>query len=412
PNGYQSIHTTVIFNEQPIEIQIRTLEMHRAAEYGVAAHWMYKEKRTKQDTLDIKLGSIRQLMDEQKDLSAEEFIANLKVDIYSGEIFVQTPKGKVLQFPEGATPIDFAYYIHSDIGNKCVGAKINGKMVPINTKLKSGDIIEIVTSSLSKGPSRDWLKLAKTETARDKIRAFFKHEMKDENIKRGKTILEQNAKAQGYLLSKLLDEKYIGQMFERYSFTSYDDMYASVGFGAISSNQVISKLKALYKQYILDLQPKIDTKQLQNNKKNDSGIIIKDLDDVLIRFAGCCSPIAGDEIIGFISRGRGVSIHRKDCVNVKYAEPERLIEAEWKIDASTILTATLRIIIQDDGRVLAIVANEISKNNISIASFEAKKLDRDRGIINVALQIKDQNQLLNITNKIKVLKGVYDVFRS
>ena len=334
-NGYQSLHTTILFENVPVEVQIRTQEMHRSAEFGVAAHWIYKEKRNKTDSLDEKLGWIREIIENEKSMTSEDLINSLKVDIYDGEIFVQTPKGKVLHMPEDSTPIDFAYMIHSDVGHKCVGAKVNGKMKPITKPLANGDIVEIITNPASKGPSRDWLKIVRTTQAKSKIQSFFKKEMKDENIKEGKLMFEQAIKNAGYSVSKLTDKKYLQSLLERYNFSLIEELYSSIGYGAYSAKVVSGKLINIYeaemkKQREQMQLSKIDKTEFSDFDSGESRIKVKGINNLMVKFARCCCPIEGDDIIGFISRGRGIIIHRKRCPNLSFFDPDRLIEVEWK----------------------------------------------------------------------------------
>ena len=334
-NGYQSLHTTVMFEGVPVEIQIRTKEMHRNAEFGVAAHWMYKEKRSKLDSLDQRLGWIREIMEKEKQMSSQELIDSLKVDIYDGEIFVQTPKGKVIHLPEKSTPIDFAYAIHSDIGNKCVGAKINGKMCPITKTLENGDIVEIITNPNSKGPSRDWLKIIKTVGAKNKILSFFKKEMKEENIRSGKLMFEQAIKNLGYSVSKLTEKKYLEAMLDKSGFFTIEELFASIGYGSSSAKIFAGKLVHAYLQDLKsNSKPKVEIRQTDAetyNPKEDT-ISVKGVNNLMIKFAKCCCPIEGDDIIGFISHGQGVVVHRKQCPNLSFFDKNRLIEVNWKND--------------------------------------------------------------------------------
>ena len=328
PNGYQSIHTTVKFEGFPVEIQIRTEEMHQYAEYGVAAHWMYKEKRKHQDSLDLSLAWLRQMM-EDENTSIEDLASSLNQDIYSGEIFVQTPKGKVVYLPTGSTPIDFAYSIHSEVGNKCVGAKVNGKMVQTNSELHNGDVVEIITNPNSKGPSRDWLKICKTSEARSKINAFFKKNMREETIKLGKSMLENAIREKGYSVSKLIVS--IDSVLDYYNMTEIDELYANIGTNAISAKYIANKLAQAYQKQIkenLEAEPKSTTISLA--APTEKQVNLKGLNNILLKFANCCHPMYGDDIIGFISAGRGVIIHRKICPNVTYFRQSRLIEASWK----------------------------------------------------------------------------------
>lgn len=332
-NGYQSLHTTIMFEGVPVEIQIRTAQMHRIAEFGVAAHWVYKEKRAKLDSLDERLGWVREIMENQNNLSSEDLISLLKVDIYDGEIFVQTPKGKVLHMPQDSTPIDFAYLIHSQVGNQCVGAKVNGKMQPITKPLANGDIVEIITNPNSRGPSRDWLKVVKTSQAKNKILNFFRKEMKEENIKNGKAMFEQSIKNLGYSIPKVTEKKYVQILLDKHNFSTLDELLASIGHGAYSAKVFAGKLIQIYQADVKKQQEKMQIEHIASPEvynPSDSKINIKEMNNLMIKFAKCCCPIEGDEIVGFISQGRGVIIHRKQCPNVAFFDEDRLIEAKWK----------------------------------------------------------------------------------
>ncbi len=300
PNGYQSLHTTVIFEGFPVEIQIRSDDMHKYAEYGIAAHWLYKEKKSKQDNLDTRLAWLRQMM-EDEDSSIDELADSLSQDIYNNDIFVQTPKGKVIYLPMNSTPIDFAYNIHSEVGNKCVGAKVNGKMVPVHSTLNNGDTVEIITNPNSKGPSRDWLKLCKTSEARNKINAFFKKNMKEENIKLGKSMLESAIRAKGYSATKLLTEENIEECLNYYSMAE-DELYASIGANSMSSKLVSGRLIAIHDKKIKAEENKTQENTAINfSVPSDKHINIKGLNNILVKFANCCHPMYGDKIVGFVS---------------------------------------------------------------------------------------------------------------
>lgn len=330
-NGYQSLHTTVMFGGMPVEIQIRTVEMHRVSEYGVAAHWMYKEGRNKVNSLDSKLAWFRQMLEEQEDLSAKELIDNISLDVDEGEIFVQTPKGKVLHLPKGSNTIDFAYGIHSEIGNRCIGAKINGKMVPINTILNNGDIVEIITSASSKGPSRDWLNIVKSSSAKSKIRNFFKREFQEENIKTGKSMLEQMIKNKGYVVEKLTVPDIVKPVLDKLNINTMDELYAAIGYKAISPASVITSLVSSYKKSI---KKQVSIESI-TDKKNyylplEKDIIVTGLHNTPVHFAKCCQPMYGDNVIGFISSGKGVIVHRTNCINLNYIDNERFIEVNWR----------------------------------------------------------------------------------
>ena len=327
-NGYQSLHTTILFEGLPVEIQVRTFDMHRSAEYGYAAHWMYKEKRSKQDSLDEKLGWIRQILEENDNLTSKEMIDSLKVDIYDGEIFVQTPKGKVVHLPEGSTSIDFAYEIHSEVGNHMVGTQINGKMRPITTKLNSGDVVNIITSPKCSGPSRDWLKYVKSISARHKIRQFFKKEMKVENIKVGKSMLELACKNQNMSLAEIVDTQEFAKLLARGSFVGVEELYASIGGGSTNAMTVVNH----FHQIKLRQQKMLEKKnRLQiGNDSLEKKIVVEGGDNMLIKIANCCQPEVGDDIVGFISQGRGLIIHKATCGHVKYYDANRIMKATWR----------------------------------------------------------------------------------
>ena len=412
PNNYQSLHTTVMTSYgMPFEIQIRTYEMHKIAEYGIAAHWKYKEHRTDSDDLDEKLSWLRGVMDAGGDAeSPQEFYESLKFDLYSGQVFIFTPRGDVVVLPEGATPVDFAYSVHSEVGNKCVGAKINNKIVPLETKLETGDYVEIITSNNSKGPSRDWLRFVKTTQARTKIRAFFKKEMKEENIKRGKDMLEREARARGYTLSQLFVPKWLDVVMQRYSISSLDDLYASVGYGGFTVNQILLKLIDFYKREAES--KKTPSFSESGAKPHGQGIIVKGHDDLLVRLAHCCNPVPGDEIIGFISRGRGIAIHRAGCPNLKNIEPFRLIEAHWADAGAAPFVVTLQIEARNSGGLLAKITSVISGLKLSINSMNARIDKYDRAIINVGVRVSAIEQIETIMDKLRQIEEVEKVFRS
>lgn len=408
PNGYQSLHTTIVAdNNRPLEIQIRTFDMHKNSEYGVAAHWIYKEKGRGRNKFDEKLTWFRQVLDTANNVSPEEFLETLKTDLYGESIFVQTPKGKVLEFPLGATIIDFAYAIHSDIGNTCVGGKINGKLVPINTELSNGDVVEILTNQNSKGPSRDWLLHVKTSGARSKIRAFFRSELKDENIKTGKTILEQAVRARNLNLSKLLKEEYLLEIAQNMMMDNLDIMYASIGAGSLNANQVVGRLVNLYnKQKAIELAPHVITV-----KKNKDGILVDGDSGLLVRYAGCCSPVTGDDIIGYISRGRGVTIHRSNCPNLKYLEPERLIKAEWQTSMVSDFTAVIKIYADNTNSVINNLSNLAREQKGKLKGFGFKEVKGEL-VFDVVVQISNKAELESIMRAFESVKNVRKVQRS
>lgn len=416
PNGYQSLHTTVITKfKETFEIQIRTYEMHRIAEYGIAAHWKYKEGKTGATKIDDQINWLREVMDTQRESSdSHEFLENIEGNVFTDEVYVFTPKGKVLNLPVGSTTVDFAYAIHSAVGNKCIGAKVNGKIVPLNTVLNTGDIVEILTTNSGKGPSRDWIKFVKTASARTKIRQYFKKEMKEENIKRGKDMLEREAKRRGYNLSELLSTAGLNYIMNRYTLSSIDDLYASVGFGGLTTNQIIVKLIDYFKRDLLSKNPVAEIKTTSTTGKSSSGngVLIRGYDDFLVRLSHCCNPVPGDKIVGYVSRGRGVSVHCVDCPNIKNMEPERLIEAKWDDVISQNFLASLKIYCENKGGILAAVTTIISNMKISITGAFARS-DNDNGTaeITVMLEVKSTDQVEDVIKKLKTLPEVIDVHR-
>ncbi len=411
PNMYQSLHTTVVTNfGQTFEIQIRTYEMNRAAEYGIAAHWKYKENKKEVDDFDARLSWIREVMEWQGGLKdSKEFIDSLKGDIYSTEVLVFTPKGDVISLPKDATPIDFAYQIHSAVGNKCVGAKVNSKMVPLNTPLQVGDVVEIITSPNSKGPSWDWLKIAKSSSTKVKIKQFFKREMKEENIRTGKSMLEREAKNKGYNLSDLLTEKAFSKLSQRMSFSGQDEMFASVGYGAVTTNQVLVKLIDYYRHSSIESQAKI----IASNKSQTGGVIVKGMDNILVRIAGCCNPVPGDDIVGFISRGRGVAGHRADCPNMRNIEPERFIEVRWANQTGTSFNAGIKVIANDQGAILASVSQVVAQMNFAITAINGRiDAKTKQAIVDFSIRLNSRSDLDALIEKLRQNKKLTDVYRT
>lgn len=423
PNMYQSIHTTVIGPKGELfEIQIRTWEMHRTAEYGIAAHWKYKEGRKSHSELDEKLAWLRQILEWQSDLKdAREFMETLKIDLFTDEVFVFTPKGDVIDLPKGAIPLDFAYAIHSDVGNRCIGAKVNGKIVSLDYQLKTGDIVEILTSSSQNhGPSRDWLKMVKTSRAKNKIKQWFKKERREENIVKGKEMLEKEARKQGYTLSQLLKTEWVENIWKKYGFNSLDDMYAAIGYGGITTNQVLLRLIDEYKkankaepQKIHDLTFKEKNKQQKQRKPAGRGVKVKGIENVMVRFSKCCNPLPGDEITGYITRGRGVSIHRTDCVNLKdpFIEQERFIEVEWTDQYKASYSAEIQIEAQDRQGLLADITKVMSDMNIDVTAVNARTTKRKQVVINLTLEVNNIDQLDRVMGQVKKISNVTDVFR-
>ena len=413
PNGYQSLHTTIIAeNRRPLEIQIRTHEMHKMSEFGVFAHFLYKEKKNKMSELDKKMSWLREIMESSKEMSNEDFIETLKTNLCEGQIYVQTPKGRVIEFPEGATIIDFAYAIHSDIGNSCVGGKINGAIKPLSTKLKNGDIIEIITSPNSKGPSRDWLKIIKTTQARSKINYFFKKELKEENIKTGITVLEQALKAKGYAPSKLLIDKYLEPTQFKYVFNTKEELFAALGYGSVPVNNIVNRIVGLYE---LDHKAEIVQEKLSHSvvvRKNKDGVLVDGDSGMMIRYAGCCTPVYGEEIVGYISRGRGVTIHRVDCPNLKYLETERQISAMWddKIQGKT-TSVLIKIISKKVENFVLILTQAIVSAGYKIVGLDCKENSNDKTITIVKIEVSKREDLTKILNAVKDLTSVEEAFR-
>ena len=412
PNMYRSLHTTVVTNFGKVfEIQIRTYEMNHAAEYGIAAHWKYKEKKQVADDLDTRLSWIREVMEWQGGLKdSKEFINSLKGDIYSSEVLVFTPKGDVISLPKDATPLDFAYNIHSAVGNKCVGAKVNSKIVPLNTVLQVGDVVEVITSQNSKGPSWDWLKIVKSSSARVKIKQFFKREMQEENGKVGKVMLDAEAKRRGYNLNEILTEDSFAHLASRMSFNGQDEMFSSIGYGAVSVNQVIVKLIDYYRKS----QPKQEiTKYFKSNKPNVSGVKVKGMAGLLVRFAGCCNPVPGDEIVGFISRGHGVTIHRKDCPNMHNAENERLIEVSWNEQSGGAYNAMIKVVGETQAEVLSVVASVVAQLKLDISSTNGRTDHKTRqAIVDFSIRLNSKDDLDTLIKKLGQEPKITDVFRT
>jgi len=422
PNMYQSLHTTVVGdNGMPFEVQIRTFEMHRIAEYGIAAHWRYKEGKQVADTLDNKLYWLRQILEWQNDTrDSEEFIKSLKVDLFSDEIFVFTPKGQIIDLPNGANPIDFAYRIHSAVGNKCVGAKVNGRIVTLDTPLKTGDFVEIITQQSGKGPSRDWLKIVKTSQAKSKIRAFYKKELKEENIANGKQMLDLEAKRQGSSLSALFKSEFYEPILRKFSFVDLDDLYAAVGCGGITAAQIITRLREEQRSKEKPLVPVMPLQTLENaqSKRKDSssneGIIIAGLPGCQIHFARCCTPLPGDEIIGFITRGRGVTVHSMRCVNVRPShQPERWVEAEWSgANNITSYNGSLRILADDRSNLIADLMGYLSAQKVTVCALNARLNSSDHTVtIDLTLQVANKQELEWVIKQLGKRQDTIEIFR-
>ena len=420
-NMYQSLHTTVVNQGRPFEVQIRTFEMHRVAEYGIAAHWRYKEGKAA-DELDSKLAWLRRILDWQGDVrDSTGFGEMLKVDLFADEVLVFTPKGDVVSLPRGATPLDFAYRIHSAVGNRCIGAKINHRIVPLSTPLSTGDFVEVMTSSSSKGPSRDWLNIVKTSEAKAKIRAWLKREERDENIAHGRDMLEREAKRQGYPLSSLNKPELIETLYKRYSVQSLDDLYAMVGFGGLSTQQVLNRLIEEYRKThkaeepLLTAEPKEEPQpQKRVPTSSSNGVVVKGESGMLVRFAKCCNPLPGDKIIGYITRGRGVSVHRADCVSLKDegVEPERLIEVDWEHQAeNTTYDAEIRVISYNRTGLLAELSVTFASQDIPVTSMSAHAAKNGTYVFHISITIKSTQQLNKIIKDLLKIPDVIEVTR-
>ena len=433
PNMYRSLHTTLMGEEgTPFEMQIRTEEMHRTAEYGIAAHWKYKEGKTEQgmqDKSEEKLTWLREILEWQRDMSDNhEFMSALKgdLDVYGDQVYVFTPSGELLTLPKGCTPIDFAYHIHSGVGNKMVGAKVNGKIVTIDYVLKNGDRVEVLTSGNSKWPSRDWLKVVKSTQARTKINQWFRKQFKEEDMVKGKELLEIAAKQRGYNLSYLTDTAVTEIIYRRYGMKSWDAIYAAIGYGSMKERQIIQKLidetlkvkKELVKpEQIIQTHTEVVNTTENRNKKHSSGIIVKGVGDIAVRFSKCCGPLPGDEIIGYITRGRGVSIHRADCVNVLSMPPEekeRLIEASWLEEKQTVTKRTyvteIQITCIDRLGIIMDISKILTDMRLPVKSLNAKT-SKGNAVFNVKIEIHDIYQLEELTRKLNIIKDVIEIIR-
>ena len=414
PNKYQSLHTTVMTSfGQPFEIQIRTEEMHRIAEFGIAAHWKYKEGKTQDQNTNFesRLTWLREMVEWQSTMKdSREFLDALKTELYSEELLVFTPRGKVITLPPGATPVDFAYAIHSEVGNRCTGARVNSKIVPLSTVLQVGDVVEIITSQNSKGPSRDWLKFIKSSGAKAKIKQFYKNELKEENIRDGQAKLDEEAKKKGYTISQLVTEESFKRISERFSFASPEEMYAAVGYGSVTVGQILYKLIDFYKK---EMPKPFEVHTSGGNMRTPGGVLVNGQSGLLVRFAGCCSPVPGDKIVGFTSRGRGVVIHRADCSNVRGIEPERLLPAEWRKEGAEKHLYNANIIIRagDQGAALSALSLVVSDMKLSITSVNGR-IDRNHdAVLEASIRLTDVSEMDLLIKKLRSDKRIYDVNR-
>ena len=436
PNMYQSLHTTLIgSNGQPFEIQIRTFEMHRTAEYGIAAHWKYKESGSGKVAAGdeaAKLSWLRQILEWQKDTSdSKEFLSMVKgdLDLFSENVYCFTPSGDVKTLPSGSTTIDFAYSIHSAVGNKMVGARVNGKLVPIEYVVQNGDRIEVITSQNSKGPSRDWLALVKSTQAKNKINQWFKSELKEDNIVRGKDLIDRYCKTKGINFGDLNKPEFQEKVMQRYAFRDWDSVLASIGHGGLKEGQVINKMieerekktrKEVTDTNILDGLSEMSGNKAEVSKKSKGGIMVKGIHDVAVRFSRCCSPVPGDEIVGYVTRGRGVSIHRTDCVNIinlPLEERTRLIEAEWQQpedDSSTKERYTTEIQIYANNRIgmFVDISKVFTERQIDITSMNVRTSKQGKATIIMTFDIHGIEELNRLTDKLRQIDGVIDIERT
>jgi GTP pyrophosphokinase len=433
PNMYQSLHTTLIGpNGHPFEIQIRTFEMHRTAEYGIAAHWKYKEAsdgKHVEEQEAAKLTWLRQILEWQKDMSDnKEFMSLLKsdFDIFSENVYCFTPSGDVKNLPNGSTPIDFAFSIHSAVGNKMVGARVNGKLVTIDYILQNGDRVEILTSQNSKGPSRDWLSIVKSTQAKSKINQWFKNELKDDNIVKGKEMLTQYCKVKAIPMNDIMKPEYMSIIMRKYGFKDWDSVNAAIGHGGLKEGQVVNKLveeyEKVHKKEITDdkvLENIIDSKEKIRVVKSKGGIVVKGIHDVAVRFSKCCSPVPGDEIVGFVTRGRGVSIHRTDCVNIiNLADGDRvrLIDAEWQQSENStnkeMYTAEIMIFANNRTGILVDISKIFTETKTDITSMNCRTSKQGTASVSVAFEIHGRDELNRIIDKLRKVESVLDIERT
>ena len=421
-NMYQSLHTTLIGGRKmpfPFEIQIRTWEMHRIAEFGVAAHWRYKEGGGAEGDLDNKLYWLRQILDWQNDTrDSKEFIDSLKTDLFSDEVLLFTPKGDIVSMQRGSTPIDFAYRIHSGVGNHCAGAKINGRIVQLDTQLETGDRVEIITNPNSKGPSLDWLKVVKTQQAKAKIRQFFKRELRGENMARGREIMEHEAKRRGVQLPSLLKPEYYEPILKRYAFAELEDIYGAVGYGGVAGVYVISRLLEEQRKDEAQQLPKVVESTPQELQKQlgkpTHGVYVKGESGILVRFAKCCNPVPGDEITGYIPRGRGVTVHKADCPNVSGSdsEQERMVEVSWANTQGGSFNATVNMIAYDHVSLLGELALSIGNMGVPIVAVSAKRDEkRKTSVITMVLQVTSREQLDKVIKALHNRTDIVEVYR-
>ena len=428
PNGYQSLHTTVMGSDGiPFEVQIRTEEMHEIAEYGVAAHWKYKQGGAGAGT-EGKYEWVRRLLENQDGTDAEEYIHSLKVDMFSDEVFVFTPNGDVQNLPAGATPIDFAYAIHSAVGNHMIGAKINGRIVTLDSSLKNGDIVEIITSKSAKGPSRDWLKIAKSSEARSKIRQWFKKEKKDENIVAGRAAFEAELKHCGIAMKEVMDPELLTNVLRRTSYGTLEELYAAIGYGGFTAQKAVSRIQgelgriaAKHHQEekaaeLMEEKPEAP-KPVQRKVRSEQGIIVEGLDNCLVTFSKCCTPVPGDEIVGFITRGYGVSVHRCDCPNASEerrklpGQEGRWIKVSWGSDTLDSYPTSLELVCKDRNNLILDISTVLSTTNTRVSAIQSRTGADQFVNIHLEISIRDQQQLRDVMNRLHQISGVLEVTR-
>ena len=428
PNLYQSLHTTVVGESGiPFEVQIRTKEMHEVAEYGIAAHWKYKQNGQGSGD-EGRYEWVRRLLENQEGADAEDFIHSLKVDMFADEVFVFTPQGDVINLPAGATPIDFAYNIHSAVGNHMVSAKVNGRIVPLNHRLQNGDVVEVMTSQSAHGPSRDWIKIARSSNARSKIRQWFKREKRDENIVNGRQSFESELKRTGVSLKELLADENVPNVLKKLSFNSVDDMYAAIGYGGVTALKVIGRLREdiqrILHQHQADRQaevpvagqPEVMRPAVPQRSKGEHGIIVEGLSNCLVKFSKCCSPVPGDNIVGFITRGYGVSVHRADCPNVlrsrdNPAEAGRWIRVSWADKTSETYHTMLQIVAKDRISLIVDVSTVLSATKTRVLSLNARSTPDGFGLLDLGIEVSDREQLKTVMNRLEQIQGVMKVTR-
>ncbi len=423
-NMYQSIHTTLLGPKGvPFEVQIRTWDMHRIAEFGIAAHWAYKEASNEGEkksvvVSDDKLAWLRESLEWQKNTeNPVEFLRTLKTELFEDEVYVFTPKGMIKELPIDATPIDFAYSVHEQIGHRMIGCKINGKMMPIITKLNNGDIVEVLTSDQAKGPSRDWLKFVKSSSAKTRINQWFKREQRAENIEKGKEIIEREIKKLGMKHAELWKSEWIQEILEKYKFNGVDDLYASIGFGGISDKKVMARLLNEYRKEHEeeDLEQKIEelVQAKPKAKPSRNGIYVKGIENCLVKLSKCCNPLPGDEVVGYITKGRGVSVHRKDCINLKdlVGQDDRMIEVYWADEVNAVYTVEVEIFANDRAGLLKDIVKQIENYKVKLMGVNSRTTREDIAIIDVMLETSSMDDLTKLMNSFMRVESVYDVYR-